>query len=658
MKISNLNKEKEQEKNENNLNVNKIYDEKKINDNYTKTSSIDSSLTNSTRSTRIRSIYDEFNKNETLKDENQIKAKTFIIPKEINPNFLEEFETEKITIIHKKSNNKVISKMTFNLFLKKIVINNFYNENILYVTNFAEQCYYFLKKEIVIKKIINCYNYYIEIKVPFNQRKNLIYFLNLLVIKMYNHYIKINTKDEVLILLNNFYNLVINELKQSINKSKKTSEKIKNFIDEGINKIKESVNTINKNIKDNAEKMNIFKDNFSKNSDKIKSEEKDDLKEKNKSKNNNNKEKENIIDEKLLNECEKIKALFKTEQPNHEILVKLEKSLFIYVLKVKFKIKMNRKRNEENALTKSNSQSVFSIFTLESKKIKNKIEKKNYFDCRDWDTRDIGEELIYITQTALNKINRKELYNGVFTKKTKNITCPGIMENINLFNKLIFFIIEDILSYDFPEIRAKIIEKWAYVADYCRKRKDYNNIFAIDSVFNSYIISTLKLTWKEIGNKTKKLIKEIDVFCSFEGNYKNIRDDMKLLSKNDFYTPYLGLLLKDLNFYEENYKYLDKGNLINFDKINGIQTAIDEFFHFQKIVDTKVTVLPKELNFFENLECKNESYLENLAQKLEPKFVLYINPKNEKRKTEIDIKYFKDHCSKHKKDILGDNNKI
>ena len=156
----------------------------------------------------------------------------------------------------------------------------------------------------------------------------------------------------------------------------------------------------------------------------------------------------------------------------------------------------------------------------------------------------------------------------------------------------------------------------------------------------------LDLTWKEVKNKTKKIIKDIEIFCSFEGNYKIVREEMKSLSKNDFYTPYLGLLLKDLNFYEETGKYLVNGNFINFEKVNGVQNAIEDFFHFQKIKDKKNVNLIPDLNFFENLESQKEDYLENLASKLEPKFTLYMNPKTFKRLTYIDKKYFRGHSGK------------
>ena len=671
LKINNLNIEEELEKEEN-INIIKL---NKIEDNNINMKVIKSSSIAS-KSTSV-SIYDELNKKHSIKKnydtEINNKPRSFIINQEINPNFADEFETERITIVHKKKEKIIISKMTFNLFLKKIVIHNFYNENIIYATNFSEQCFYFIKKEIVFKKIINCFQYYTQLKVPFNQRRNLIYFMNLLVIKMYNHYVKIYTKDEIILLIKEFYNNVISEIKSIAYPSKKPTVIIQNFFVEGINAIKQGVNTINRNIMEGVEKMKNIKNNNTEPNNKINNIEKEDTKHK-KTENINNqnivnnkydkdindyKEKEIIRAENLLKECEKIISLFKTDQHKIEVLTKLEKTLYIFELKVKFKIKIySGKFNEKKKLAKSYSERSLPIYNFSEKKSKNKLAtKKNYFYCLEWDTSDIGEELIYASQSALNKIKRKELYNGAFTKKTKSNTCPGIMENIDKFNKLIFFIIEDILSYDLPSTRAKVIEKWATVAEYCRRRKDYNDIFVINSVFKNYIISNLTLTWKEIGNKTIKLIKDLDNFCSIEGNYKNIREDMKSLSRNDFYTPYLGLLLKDLNFFEENYKYLDGGNLINFDKINGIQSAIDLFFHFQKTVDKKVTMLQEDLNFFENLENIKEVDLDNLAQKLEPKFILYSSPKNEKRLTSIDIKYFSGHLTKTKSNNIIDNAK-
>ena len=634
------------------------------------------SSTIASKSTAV-SIYDELNNKTEESRSSTISFEPNKKIKEITPYFSDEFETEGVTAVHRK--NEIV-QMTYNLFLKKIIVGNFFDENFGYTINFTEQCFYFMKRDIVFKKIISCYKYYTELKVPFIQRKKLINFMNVLVIKMYECFTKIEFKEETLSIIKKFYNDLLSELKTIVSKSKKRSSKLQDFFFGGINAIKAGVN----NFKENLEKK-IGNDNEKIEQKDIKKEEevkniKDNLntilnkrqqikdekeKEQNKqskininkkedNKNiSNNKEKEQIEEnqkmpeEEVMFECEKIMSLFKNEAPKQDLLTKIEQSLSFYKLKTKF---LNNKKNSisRNArkLKKSNTERYLTPVLDENKPKELIIKKNNYFACKNYEINDIGEELIYISQLALNKIKRKELYNGAFLKKSKLITSPNIVENINRFNNLIFFIMEDILSYDLPKDRADTIERWANIADYCRKRRDYNDIFAINSAFKNYIIIGLDLTWKEVKSKAKKIIKEIEIFCSFEGNYKNVREEMKTLNKNDFYTPYLGLLLKDLNFYEEAGKYLINGNFINFEKINGIQNSIEDFFHFQKTKDKKNVELIPDLNFFENLESQKEDYLENLASKLEPKFTLYMNPKTFKRLTYIDKKYFRGRSGK------------
>ena len=121
------------------------------------------------------------------------------------------------------------------------------------------------------------------------------------------------------------------------------------------------------------------------------------------------------------------------------------------------------------------------------KKTKLKLhENDGFFNVLDWDKRDIGEKLILVSKSLINKVKRREIYKAIFLKKNKEQTSPNVLENIDKFNRLIFFIIQDILSYDFAKDRAKIVEKWIKVADYCKSRKDYNDCIAINSALNNY----------------------------------------------------------------------------------------------------------------------------------------------------------------------------
>ena len=109
-----------------------------------------------------------------------------------------------------------------------------------------------MKKEIIFKKIIDCYRYYSEIQVPFEQRKKLLNFISLLVVKSYDCYIKFEKNEEISVIIEKFYNNRINELNSIIEKNKKSGHAIQEFFIGGINYIKNTVNKLVNN--DNKEK--------------------------------------------------------------------------------------------------------------------------------------------------------------------------------------------------------------------------------------------------------------------------------------------------------------------------------------------------------------------------------------------------------------------
>ena len=274
---------------------------------------------------------------------------------------------------------------------------------------------------------------------------------------------------------------------------------------------------------------------------------------------------------------------------------------------------------------------------------------KKYFCVTDYKIEQIGEVLISVSKKSLNSVEYKELYCAIFTKNQKNIKSPHIMDNIKKFNNLIFFIVEDILSYDTPKERAKMIDQWALIAKYCKKRKDQSDCLAINSALNHYIITGLKQTFDLIKHSTKNILKEIGEYCSLKGNYKVFRDEV-INSKNDeFYLPYLGYIMRDINFFEEKGKYMVQGIMVNFEKIENVQKTLDTFFRFKHCFDRIKIEGVNELNFFENLEEKNEQELEKIADNLEPEFKLekQNNDNCNKRLTSIDINYFGNKIAKN-----------
>ena len=660
------------------------------------------------------------------------KRKALSLYTRLTKDYIEEDEIENINIIHKEQDRK-LKMITLDLLLKKIVKDNFMEDNPILIYSFCQQCYCFMDKEIIFNKVYNCYTFYIKKNVPLTQRENLIKFLNVLVIEMYEYYTKIKLDDPILNLLNNIYQNIIDEIckiVQSNEKEKKIAEEKKTkeinnqqadkeeikIEDEGNFNINEYQKTLEGNnyeedqedddieISDNRNsglledinrnrfnqsirrreegrvnsctKFEEIKKSEKERKKKEKEEEKKRKKEEkkkekgkkksflhklfhNKDKDSNKKEEEEKEDYIKKEKRKLIKSKIDLITPEEELLLCLSsiKNIFAFeaeqrdIDRIKksinfyndIKIKMSQiigkpisDDSNRHALSKSITAENLTKLCLDRK-----IENDGFFNVIDWEPKYIGEKLIQISKRLIKKVQRRELYKAVFLKKDKEINCPNVMDNIDKFNRLTFFIIENILCYDFAKDRAKIIEKWIDIADYCRKRKDYNDCIAINSALNNYIITGLKKTMNDISTDKNELLKDIKHLCRYKGNYKKLREEIKSLKLNEFYIPYLGTILKDLAFYEENYKYMD-GIFINFEKLENVQIAISDFFSFKNTTDRENNYIPEELAFFDKLEDLKESDLEDKANKLEPVFKVDKNKQREKRQTNIDKKYFCD----------------
>ena len=665
------------------------------------------------------------------------KSKAFLLSSKMTQEFTEEDELEGISIAYKEQDKK-IKLISLDLLLKKIIFENFIEKNPIQIFSFCQQCYCFMDKEIMFNKIFNCYNFYKEKKLPIKQIGNLIKFLCILVIELYEYYTKMKLDDPTIVLLKTIYNSLFFEICETINKEEeKKAEEEENFnINDFQNKLEEyndeelDNNNNDKNddvfkdrcsenlqedtkevsrerfgtiaarkedgrfssyLDDNNEKndkelisRNTINIGFKKEDKKSKKNEKEKKKEEKEEKKKKKglglhffhmkKEKPVKVEDKNAKEDQEredemqekfrqIQALKKTKfsTPEEEMLNCIRSIIMLFSLEEPNKRDLSQaKRNLDfykdiykkiaEAIGKplpevKNRHAMVKSVTVGnvSKKHKLKLhENDGFFNVLDWEKKDIGEKLISISKQLINKVHRREIYKAVFLKKNKDKTSPNVMENIDKFNRLTFFIIQDILSYDFAKDRGKIMEKWIKIADYCRGRKDYNDCVAINSALNNYIITGLKKTNNELNKEKKDLLKQINRFCRYQGNYKKLREDMKNLGPTDFYVPYLGMILKDIAFYEENSKYLVNDVLINFEKLENVQMAVSEFFNFKNTIDKENPSIPEELNFFEKLEDLKESDMEQLANNLEPEFKLYSNKKREKRQTNIDKKYFAD----------------
>ena len=746
---------------------------------------------------KVSQVPETKNKLEKLKKTGQINEHSNLLKTNMIPKYRDkEEEMEKVNIEYKDKNKTILNYISVDLLLKKIIFQNFIDKNTLLIYHFCQQCFCFVSKDIFFKKLFDCYHFYKNKKIPFDVLKNLIEFINILVVEMFEYYDIINYKEMCINHIKEFYKELIIDIISNISEDKNKIENKKNDINnnnietinikrifrfnsfdinEGNNNIIEAQNNsnvakfdknnlINTNLNFDVKNINIFilkdKENSNNNEqngiNEIGTQDKNSIKglskniniefnnifkisktlrttlggpniypisnkylgkidEEIKEENNEDEgflsddeikenplvkeaneqeeesfedlkdsDEEDIFNMKIENDAEeKNKSeiinnfLGKVFINNDKIITKKEEILIeikyinslLYIkdketissqsireaktvipfytdIKSKKKTELNNNNiiisgsNKYKTLEKSRASSAFPI---KSKNLNLNTIRRNYFYVKDWTVEEIGNKLTQISKNHLNKICRRELYRGIYLKeqKQKQITSPNVVKCISHFNKLTSFIIEDIISFNTPKLRAKIYKRWVKICYYCLSIKNYNDCLAIFSALNNYIISGLNLTLKEVKSKIKVKFEQMSKFCSCDGNYKNIRNDMNLCEKNgESFIPYLGMLLKDINFFEESGKYLNEKGCINMDKIEKINDLFDKYFKYKK--DDKKNKpdikYNKELAFFDNLEIISEEELEKIANNVEPEFK--YDKIGDKRLTNIDKKCF------------------
>ena len=271
------------------------------------------------------------------------------------------------------------------------------------------------------------------------------------------------------------------------------------------------------------------------------------------------------------------------------------------------------------------------------------------FNILDYKENDIAKIISYISIK-----NYKNLFEHLYefnpTIKNKIIDAKHIFSIIDFSNKLTNFLIEEVFSYDLIQTRINIIEKIILILLEVRSMNNFNDLLPIYSALIS-ISFRLKNSWSQIDSKLKNKFKEIENFCSIKENYKNIRDqEIFCQNSNRFYIPYIGIILKRINFYDEGVKYISENGLVCIEKIIVTQKEIEEFKYRLKLLglSTNGIIESKFLNnngeefqtlkkVFYNLNPKELNLLENISSKLEPEFTLYKVPDQRKRKTKTDL---------------------
>lgn len=311
-----------------------------------------------------------------------------------------------------------------------------------------------------------------------------------------------------------------------------------------------------------------------------------------------------LKDNKLkLNFIEDILSLFQDEIPSQEDLNY-----------VKNLIRPHKKR--KNLIIKKQLNRYMTLNNIISTKIQNKNNSNPKFNIIDYRDLDISNQLTYISKKNFDQIEKKEILNAKYLKQNKEKDSPNIMKLIKNSNNLTNFVIENIISENNISNRAKIIEQWINVCISLKKNNNFNDIVAIQFALSCFIISSLENTWKKVKREFINTFVEFKNLCNPSENFKKLREATKNCINSPF-IPFLAILLRDINSYDERFKYIQNEKYIDFLKILMVENVIDDFFRFK---DFAYNITPiSSLDFFNDIKCKSESELYDIFKKLKKK---------------------------------------
>ena len=269
--------------------------------------------------------------------------------------------------------------------------------------------------------------------------------------------------------------------------------------------------------------------------------------------------------------------------------------------------------------------------------------KYPYFYIFDFSDEEIARNLTLISYKMMSSIDINEIWNNNFSKEDKYTKAPNIMKLIDRFDKLMLFIIEDISSYETNKARARLITRWANIAQRCKKLHNYNDLLIITQCFDHYLLKKMISAWKKLSKSTLSLIENLKKFCNPEQCYINIRKEI-VNCKHIAYIPYLGILLKEIADIENKYKYFKKFgeiNCINCIKLQKIYWIVNKFFEFKNYTFTFTQI--NDLNILNQLNPRTKEEIEfmiNEGEKNKSTFKELIQTGNKKKKTKSDELFY------------------
>ncbi|XP_056426373.1 ral guanine nucleotide dissociation stimulator-like 3 isoform X1 [Hyla sarda] len=211
---------------------------------------------------------------------------------------------------------------------------------------------------------------------------------------------------------------------------------------------------------------------------------------------------------------------------------------------------------------------------------------------------DVAEQLTLIDVDLFQKLQSCHCLGSIWSqrdKKENRHVAPSVRATVAQFNAVTACVTASVLN-DIqmkPQMRAKVLEKWISIAQYCRFLRNFSSLRAILSALQSNSIYRLKRTWAAVSRDNLNIFHKLSAIFSDENNHEMSReiltkDEIPLRRTNSARNeprplqrsasqvrstrpaqgtvPYLGTFLTDLVMLDTALPDNVEGGLINFEK--------------------------------------------------------------------------------------------
>jgi hypothetical protein len=129
---------------------------------------------------------------------------------------------------------------------------------------------------------------------------------------------------------------------------------------------------------------------------------------------------------------------------------------------------------------------------------------------------------------------------------SSDAASSGVGLVIARFNLMVKWCISTIVLTASQRERAAVVERFARVAEECRRVRNFATAYQIAVALLSADVAALKGTWRRVGRRERDVVRELEALVRPVRNFHNLRVEMECAPADAGCVPFIGVYTRDL----------------------------------------------------------------------------------------------------------------